>query len=171
MTLLNRMIKLIDLINVIFRNIGSFCIIALIIILFTESILRLLGWGSIVVVDEIGGLGMYIFIALNFAPLYRQNEHLIADVLFNKLSKKAQHIIQIFLHVFTIIYACFATYTWWRFILIPTFHVKRHLLMSNIIEWPSHLIGVLGWSMLAITAAECLVIEINKDAHQVNGGN
>lgn len=171
MTLLNKIFKLIDFINIIFRNIGTFCIITLTFLLFLESILRLILGKSIIVVDEIGGLGMYIFIVLSIAPLYLRNEHLIVDILVNKLSKKTQHIIQIFLHLLTIIFGCFVTYTWWRFLLIPTLNTKKQLIMSNIVEWPSHVIGVIGWAMLAITAATCLLIEINKDVHLFNGGN
>lgn len=168
--ILGRILKFIDSINGYFKNFATGCIIVVSIMLFLESIIRLVWKTSIITVDEFGGLGMYMFIVLNLGPLYRYNEHLSTDVLVKKFSKKLQHILAIFLHLLTLLFGCLVTYLWWEFIFIQTFRSGRYLPMSRIIEWPFHLIGVVGWATFAITAAECLVMEASKNTHKINWG-
>lgn len=157
--ILNRIFKFIDWINIYFRFIGIICIVVVAIMLFLESIVRLFWSVSLIVVDEFGGLGMYMFVVLSIAPLYRENQHLNTDILIGKFSKKLQHILKMLLHVLTLIFACLATYLWWKFIFIPTYQTARYLQMTRITEWPFHLIAIGGWALLIITAAECLVKE------------
>ena len=79
--ILDRIFIVIDSINNFFKKFGTGCIIVVSLLLFLESIIRLVWKTSIITVDEVGGLGMYLFIVLNLGPLYKNNEHLSMDVL------------------------------------------------------------------------------------------
>ena len=167
---LDRIFIVIDSINNFFKKFGTGCIIVVSLLLFLESIIRLVWRTSIITVDEVGGLGMYLFIVLNLGPLYKNNEHLSMDVLVKKFSEKIRYVLRNILHVLTFMFASLTTYLWWRFLFISTLQSGRALPMTRIIEWPFHLIGVVSWAMLAITAAECLAIDLNRNIHKVNGG-
>lgn len=166
--ILGRIFKILDSINIVFSNIGVGCIAVVSILLFFESIVRLIWNVSIITVDEIGGLGMYLFIILNISALYRNNHHLSTDILVNKFPKKVRHVLELFLHLLTFLFGCLVTYLWCKFIFIPTFETKRYLPMTGITEWPFHMIGVIGWVMLVFTAVERFVIEASNYFGKIN---
>lgn len=164
--------KITNLIYDLFIYLGIGWIIILSIMLFLESFVRLFWRLSLFTVDEIGGLGMYMFTVLNIGPLYRKNQHLTVDILVSKFSNSVQHILTIVLHLLTIIFASITTYLWWKFIFVPTFKNLRYLRMSHIVEWPFHLIAVVCWIVLIIAAVECLIIEVrNKSYLRILEGN
>jgi len=167
---LSKIFKFIDFSNRSFRYIGISCIVIVSILLFIESVTRLFWNISIITVDEIGGIGMYMFVVFNIAPLYRRNQQLSVRILVSKLSKKAQHILAIVLHIFTALFASLTTYLWWKFIFIPTYESARYLQMSRIVEWPFHLIAIVCWAMLFVTAIECLLIEVKNKTYKENWG-
>jgi len=144
--------KLLDSIFLLFSYISVFFFITLVILLFLESIFRKLFGSSFVVVDEIGGIGMYTVIMLNISVLYRYGDHLVSDLIVGRISAKSRYIVELITHIMTLIFSCLVTYLWYRFIFISTFETGKYLPMSEITEWPVHMIGVIGWGMLFFAA-------------------
>ena len=91
MLVLNKILKLIRLINNSFKYIGVGCLLISCMLLFIESMVRYIWNVSIIVVDEIGAIGMYMFVVFNIAALYSSKEHLKVDFFVHKFSKSIQH--------------------------------------------------------------------------------
>lgn len=158
----NRIYNFLNSLYLFFRNIGIISLVAVVVLLFLESILRKVMKVSIVTVSEIGGIGMYLYIVLNISWIYKIDGHIKSDFLVRLLPKKLYNILVLFLHIMTFGLACLVTYLWWRYLLYTTFVTGRFSGMTGMKEWPFHVFGVAGWGMLVIVAAERFVIDLRK---------
>jgi len=158
----DKILNFLNSLRLIFRNIGLICLVIVIVLLFLESILRKIMNVSIVTVSEIGGIGMYLFIMLNLGWLYKIDGHIRSDFFVSLLPIKLHNILDLFLHIMTLVFACLVTYLWWKYLLVTTFVTGRFSGMTGIKEWPFHVFGVIGWGMLAFAAVECFVIDLRK---------
>lgn len=158
-----------------FRNIGIASLIIVTMLLFIESIIRKAMHVSIITVSEVGGIGMYLFIILNIGWLYKTGGHIKSDFLVSHLHTKLRNILGLFFHVMTLVFACLATYLWWKYLVVATFENGRYYPgMPNIKEWPFHVFGMIGWVMLVFAAVERFVTELpqvfGKIRNNKNGG-
>ncbi len=163
-----KIFKCLASIYTIFRKSALFCLVTAILLLFLESIIRKILGKSIINVDEIGGLGMYLFVVLNIGWLYREGLHLNSDFVISGFSLKARSIIEIILDVFTFMFAIFAIYLWWKYLFLSTFGSKRFFRLTGWVEWPFHLVGVLSWLMLAVAAIERFFMAIRQFSDNLN---
>ena len=157
-----KILKLFSSLHVVFRNIGVVCIVIVTALLFMESIARKMISISIITVNEVGGIGLYLFIMFNISWLYKNNGHIRSDFFVDLLPIKLRNILGLFLHLLTLGFACLATYLWWRFLVVITFNNARYYPMSGIREWPLHTIALICWGMLACAAVECFIIELQQ---------
>jgi len=148
----NKFLKFLDSVFLGINYISLVLFATLVILLFLESIVRKLFGNSIIVVDEIGGIGMYLIIMLNISVLYKNADHLNSDLLVGRLSTKSRYILELFTHIMTLIFSCLVTYLWCRFLFLTTFETRKYFPMLGIIEWPFHIIGMMGWGMLFFAA-------------------
>lgn len=156
-----KILRFLASLHIVFRNIGIACLLIVTMLLFLESIIRKVMHVSIISVSDVGGMGMYLFIVLNIGWLYKTGEHIKSDFLVSLLHTKLRNILELFFHIMTLVFACLVTYLWWKYLVVTTFENGRYYSgMPSIKEWPLHVLGMIGWGMLAFAAAECFVTEL-----------
>jgi len=180
MKIIERLSASAQAVALISRNICLASMIIVIILLFTESVTRKILNTSIIVVDEVGGAGMLLFIMFGLSWLYQEGSHLRATFLVDRLSQRPRAILELFLAIFSLSFVCFAGYNWWR-MLRMTYDCSRLLPMLRIREWPFQAATVVAWGLLAfvvladiMTQAEALsgkvsYIKIHEEHLEVKG--
>ena len=158
-----KILKFLTSLQLFFSYFGITCLVIVVVLLFLESIVRKAFVNvSIVTVNEVGGIGMYLFIVLNISWLYKTGGHLKNDLFVNLLPIKLRNILGLFLHIMTLVFACLVTYLWWKYLVVVTVETGRFSGITGIKEWPSHVLGMIGWGMLALAAVERFVIELRE---------
>jgi len=153
----SKILKFLTSLHLVFRNIGIVCLVIVTALLFLESITRKFMNVSIITVNEVGGIGMYLFIMFNISWLYKVDGHIKSDFFVSLLPIKLRNILDLFLHIMTLVFACLVTYLWWKYLVVTTFVDGRFSGMTGIKEWPSHMLGMIGWGMLVFAAVERFV--------------
>src|SRR5665648_739349 len=116
----DKILNFLTSLHLVFRNIGITCIVIVTVLLFLESILRKVMHVSIITVSELGGIGMYLFIMLNIGWLYKTDGHIKSDFFVSLLPIKLRNILDLFLHILNLVFACLFTYLWLIHISEPT---------------------------------------------------
>jgi len=133
-------------------------LVVLVALLLIESIVRKVIGMSLITVNEVGGIGMYLFVALSMSWIYRMGAHLRADFLITKLPPPARRTIELALHALTCAFTLFVAYLWWQ-MFMSTLESGRYYRITRIVEWPYHFAAVVGWVMLSLSAIEGFVME------------
>ncbi len=139
-----------------FAYIATAAIVVMMIGLLAESLVRKIVGMSVITVNEVGGMGMYIFVVFCIGWLYTRGEHIRATLFADMLNAKSRRLLELGLHVMTFAFACLAIYLWWH-MFTSTLVSERYYRLTGILEWPFHLAGTLGWVLLAIAAVERFV--------------
>lgn len=158
----SKLYKITDFVANINRNISIICLSVTVLLSFTEVVVRKLIGVSIITMNEVGGIGMYLFISFSISYIYHIEQHLSTGLLVDHLPEKQQYILDTFLHLLTFLFACLITYLWWNMFL-STFESERYYRMTGIKEWPFHFLGSIAWGMLGFTAAAKFIMSIWHD--------
>lgn len=148
--------KTIRTFRLLLRDTAIVAIVLLISMLFIESIVRKFIGFSIFTVNEYGGMGMYLFVVLSVSYLYEIEAHLNSDFIINILSSHTKKRIKLFTDFLTFCFACFCFYIWYKYLFSSAFKTGKSYRMTGIIEWPFHLLALVSWAILGITALEKL---------------
>ena len=141
------------------RNISITCLSITVLLSFVEVVVRKIIGISIITMNEVGGIGMYLFVTFSISYIYHIEQHLSTGIIVDRIPKRYQYILDTFLHFLTFLFACLITYLWWNMFL-STFESNRYYRMTGIIEWPFHLLGAIAWGMLGFSAATKFIINI-----------
>ena len=152
--MVNSFSKSIKRMRQILREISIAAMVILIAMLFIESIVRKFIGVSLFTVNEYGGMGMYLFVVLSISYLYEIDAHLSCDFVVNMLPENVREKTKILNHLLTIIFATFCFYIWYRFLFFSSFKLGKAYRMTGILEWPFHLLALISWGMLVLTASE-----------------
>ena len=144
-----------------FSYVATGAIVILMAMLFVESLVRKILGYSILTVNEVGGIGMYLFVILSMGWLYIKGQHISADFFINRFNPKLLHIIKLLHHILTAFFAFLASYLWWN-MMASTLESGRHYRFSEITEWPFHILGFLGWVLLFCAAIACFIIQLKS---------
>ena len=144
-----------------FSYVATGAIVILMVLLFVESIVRKVSGHSLVTVNEVGGIGMYLFVILSVGWLYIKGQHINADFFINRVNAKLLHIIKLLHHILSAFFAILASYLWWN-MMATTLESGRHYRFSEITEWPFHILGFLGWVVLFCAAIACFIIQLKS---------
>lgn len=159
--LADKTLKFLTSLTFVCRNVAAACIVILVALLFFESIVRKVVGVSVITVNEIGGMGMYLFVALSMSWIYRMDGHIRAGFFVDRLSAKVRCIWYLFLHILSLVFVILLTYLWGHMFL-STFESGRYYLLTRIPEWPFHLIGLMGWAILGLAAVERFVTGLRQ---------
>lgn len=151
-----------DFIANINRNISIVCLSVTVLLSFVEVVVRKAIGVSIITMNEVGGIGMYLFVTFSISYIYHKEQHLSTGIMVDHLPEKQQYILNTFLHLLTLLFACLITHLWWKMFL-STFESERYYRMTGIKEWPFHLLGSIAWGMLGFTAASKFVMNIKHE--------
>jgi TRAP-type C4-dicarboxylate transport system permease small subunit len=143
------------------RNIAMACLGATVALSFIEVVVRKAVGVSIITMNEVGGIGMYLFVTFSISWIYQIGGQLSANFLVDRIPPKPRYMLEAFLHILTFVFAGLITYLWWR-MFMSTFESERYYRMTGIKEWPFHLLGTIAWGMLCVSAAERFVTGIKK---------
>ena len=158
---LDKVTKFLTLLSIICRNVAAACIVILVALLFLESIVRKVAGISIITVNEIGGMGMYLFVAFSMSWIYRMEGHIRASFFVDRLPTRARRIWYLFLHILTFLFVSLVTYLWGH-MFISTFESGRYYLLTRIPEWPFHLLGLVGWAILGLATIERFITGLKQ---------
>ena len=161
----NKIQSIADRVANINRNISIICLSITVLLSFVEVVVRKVIGISIITMNEVGGIGMYLFVTFSISYIYHIDQHLSTGIVADRLPKKYQYILDTFLHLLTFLFACLITYLWWNMFL-STFESDRYYRMTGITEWPFHLLGTIAWGMLGFSAATKFTINIIPKTHQ-----
>jgi TRAP-type C4-dicarboxylate transport system permease small subunit len=159
--LVDKALKVLSSLTFVCRNVAAACIVILVALLFLESIVRKVVGVSIITVNEVGGIGMYLFVVSSMSWIYAIEGHIRASFFVDRLPTNARHIWNLFLHILSFVFVCLVTYLWGR-MFISTFESGRYYLLTGIPEWPFHMLGVIGWGMLGLVAVGSFVTELRQ---------
>jgi TRAP-type C4-dicarboxylate transport system permease small subunit len=166
MKMLDKILKFLAWLPLVCRNIAVASILMVVASLALEGIVRKVVGVSIITVNEIGGIGMYIFVTCSICWIYGMGGHLRADFLVAKLPPKVRYVLELFLHLLTLAFACFVTYRWWR-MFIPIYESGRYYVMTGIVEWPFHLLAMIAWGMLGLTAVARFMTMLRRPFNKI----
>jgi TRAP-type C4-dicarboxylate transport system permease small subunit len=161
----NKVNRIADYIANINRNISIICLSLTVILSFVEVVVRKIVGISIVTMNEVGGIGMYLFVTFSISYIYHINQHLSTGIVVDRIPVKYQYILDTFLHLLTFLFACLITYLWWNMFL-STFESERYYRMTGIKEWPFHFLGTIAWGMLGFSAATKFIINLKCETSQ-----
>ena len=164
--LIDKILKFLASLPLVCRNIAVACITIIVALLFLESIVRKMAGISIITVNEIGGIGMYLFVTFTISWNYAIGGHLRADFLVARLPPKVRHILELFLHMLTLAFACLVTYLWWH-MFVSTFESGRYYQMTGILEWPFHMLAMIAWGMLGLAALKRFVTGLRQSFDKI----
>jgi TRAP-type C4-dicarboxylate transport system permease small subunit len=163
----NKIIKFVTSIHSFFSYIATAAIVIMMILLLVESLIRKVVGVSVITVNEVGGMGMYLFVALCMSWLYKTGMHVRAGFFVDLMNTKSRHILELCLHVLTLGFACLIAYLWWH-MLASTFESERYYRLTGVPEWPFHIAGTIGWVLLGFAAIERFIIELRQDLNKIN---
>ena len=152
--MMNSISKSLKILRQILREISIAAMVVLITMLFIERIVRKFIGNSVFTVQECGGMGMYLFVVLSISYLYEINAHLSCDFVVNMLPENLREKTRILNHFLTIIFAAFCFYIWYRFLFTSSLKLGKSYRMTGILEWPFHLLALISWGVLVLTALE-----------------
>jgi len=155
------LLKCSNVLSSVCRFIAITSLVVLVALLLLESIVRKVIGISLITVNEIGGIGMYLFVALSMSWIYRIGAQLRADFLITKLTPRSRRIVELALHALTFAFAVLVTYLWWQ-MFMSTFESGRYYRITGIVEWPFHLAALVGWGLLGLAAIEGFLIELRR---------
>ena len=156
----NKVQSVADCVANINRNISIIFLSITVLLSFVEVVVRKVIGISIITMNEVGGIGMYLFVTFSISYIYHIDQHLSTGILADRIPKKYQYILDTFLHLLTFLFACLITYLWWNMFL-STFESERYYRMTGIIEWPFHLLSTIAWGMLGFSAATKFIVNIS----------
>jgi TRAP-type C4-dicarboxylate transport system permease small subunit len=159
--LVDKTLNFLTSLSFVCRNVAAACIVILVALLFLESIVRKVVGVSIITVNEIGGMGMYLFVAFSLSWIYRIDGHIRANFFVDRLPTNARRIWHLSLHILTLVFVCLVTYLWGR-MFMSTFESGRYYPLTRIVEWPFHLLGLIGWAILGLVAVERFVTGLRQ---------
>lgn len=159
--LVDKTLKFLTSLTFVCRNIAAASIVILVALLFLESIVRKVAGVSIITVNEIGGIGMYLFVAFSISWVYRIDGHIRASFIVDRLPTNARRVWYLFLHILTLAFVCLVTYLWGH-MFMSTFENGRYYPLTRIPEWPFHLLGLIGWAILGLVAVERFVTGLRQ---------
>jgi TRAP-type C4-dicarboxylate transport system permease small subunit len=154
--LADKTLKFLTSITSVCRNVSAACIVILVVLLFFESIVRKVVGVSVITVNEIGGMGMYLFVALSMSWIYRMDGHIRASFFVDRLPANVRCVWYLCLHLLSLAFVILLTYLWGRMFL-STLESGRYYLLTRVPEWPFHLLGLIGWAILGLAAVERFV--------------
>jgi TRAP-type C4-dicarboxylate transport system permease small subunit len=164
----NKIVRLAGTIANISRNISIACLGITVLLSFVEVIIRKAVGVSIITMNEVGGIGMYLFITFSISYIYHIGGHLSTRLVIDRVPAKPRYMVDTFLHLLTFMFSCLITYLWWKMFL-STFESERYYRLTGIKEWPFHLLGTIAWGMLGVSAAQKFITGIGQYSTKMKG--
>ncbi len=159
MKIVGKILKVLTYLPTVGRNLGILSLLLTIMALLAENLVRFTGGGSILAPDEIGGLGMVLFVFLPLAWVYQKRGHLRMGWFADKFPRKLY--LEFFLSILSFAFVTWLIILWWDWSFL-IFQTKKFTVIMEIPNWPFYMAVVFAWVLFLIAIVERAVHQVKQ---------